>query len=169
MTIAKRRIFWSLLAVIPVRYCTESAYAESATAISADRVVPVANAIVDGDELWVTPADLTRINGFVLKPEGACLPELCIPVSRRPEDRFLRTEQGQEYISLAKLSAKLDQAVVVDREHRVWSFGPLSISGAGALDSGLAPEFTLPDRQGRPVRLSSFRGKKVLLLSWASW
>ncbi len=33
----------------------------------------------------------------------------------------------------------------------------------------LAPDFALPDREGRTVRLSDFRGKRVLLLTWASW
>jgi hypothetical protein len=32
------------------------------------------------------------------------------------------------------------------------------------------PEFTLPDIQtGKPVSLSDFRGKKVLLIHFASW
>jgi peroxiredoxin len=31
------------------------------------------------------------------------------------------------------------------------------------------PEFSLPDRQGKMVSLSSFRGKYVLLEFWASW
>ncbi|MCZ6597977.1 MAG: redoxin domain-containing protein [Planctomycetota bacterium] len=33
----------------------------------------------------------------------------------------------------------------------------------------LAPDFALPDRHGNLVRLSDFRGKKVLLYTWASW
>ena len=36
-------------------------------------------------------------------------------------------------------------------------------------NDGLAPDFELPARDGRPVRLSDFRAKKVLLLTWASW
>jgi glutathione peroxidase-family protein len=27
----------------------------------------------------------------------------------------------------------------------------------------------VPDRKGRIVRLSQFRGKKVLVVTWASW
>jgi peroxiredoxin len=38
-----------------------------------------------------------------------------------------------------------------------------------ALRSLEAPDFTLPDVDGNPVSLSNFRGKKVLLASWASW
>jgi len=32
-----------------------------------------------------------------------------------------------------------------------------------------APEFSLPDLDGRPVKLSDFRGKVVLLFYWATW
>jgi cytochrome oxidase Cu insertion factor (SCO1/SenC/PrrC family) len=32
-----------------------------------------------------------------------------------------------------------------------------------------APEFALPDLEGRQVRLADFRGKLVLLFYWATW
>lgn len=33
----------------------------------------------------------------------------------------------------------------------------------------MAPDFSLPDLNGRPVNLSSYRGKVVLLDFWATW
>jgi thiol-disulfide isomerase/thioredoxin len=48
----------------------------------------------------------------------------------------------------------------------------LVVGGALAASVGVgdpAPDFTLPDRSGRPVALSSLRGAPVLVDFWASW
>ena len=59
------------------------ANAQSAVVLYNERVVEVDHTLPDATELWVKPEDLTRINDFVLKPQGACLDELCIPVLAR--------------------------------------------------------------------------------------
>jgi hypothetical protein len=41
--------------------------------------------------------------------------------------------------------------------------------GGRALASAEAPELELDDLDGRPFRLSSLRGQKVLLVSWAPY
>src|SRR5438034_609821 len=41
--------------------------------------------------------------------------------------------------------------------------------GAPALTSAELPDIVLPDRHGREFALSSLRGRKALLVTWASW
>ena len=50
--------------------------------------------------------------------------------------------------------------------------GPASAQGSGEQRSvvgSAAADFTLPDVEGRQVRLSDFRGETVLLAFWATW
>jgi hypothetical protein len=55
----------------------------------------------------------------------------------------------------------------------VWYFGLRAdqrLGGGGqGLSSLTAPDFTLPDMAGKMHSLGEFRGKKVLLVTWASW
>jgi hypothetical protein len=145
------------------------ARAELVTVLFGDRAHVLKKAAVEAGQLWVPTADLTRVTGFVLKPEGACLESLCIPISRTEADGYLRRRDGQEQINLTKFASTLKQAVAVEAGERVWSFGPVPAVRQSRLEGLTAPDFTLIDRKGKPVRLADFRGKKVLLLTWASW
>jgi peroxiredoxin len=49
------------------------------------------------------------------------------------------------------------------------SSAPPILTFAKPEDRTMAPDFTLQDASGRPVRLSEFRGKVVLLNFWATW
>ena len=113
------------------------------------------------DALWIRKRDLPRVNGFALKPQGACRADLCIPI---PKDMV----RG-EYFNLTAFAKKAGQLVVADAEARVWSFGEMQALGGGLSNSRMAPDVTVPDRLGRPVHLAGFRGKKVLVVTWASW
>ena len=46
----------------------------------------------------------------------------------------------------------------------------LARMAVGPIVAGVpAPDFELPSLTGGPVRLSDYRGKKVVLFMWASW
>ena len=143
--------------------------AQGATVLYKERVVEVANTLPDATDLWVTPEDLTRINDFVLKPEGACLDALCIPVLQDRDSEMFVRRSGQAWFNVTVLADKLQQAHVTDYEDGIWSFGVMPLERTPFLKGGIAPNFELADRDGNPVHLSDFLGKKVLLLTWASW
>jgi hypothetical protein len=58
--------------------------------------------------------------------------------------------------------------VVHDAEAGLWAIGPESFGGH-ALVSAEAPELALDDIDGTPFTLSSLRGQKVLIVSWAPY
>ena len=143
--------------------------AATATVLYEDNAVAVAETLPDATDLWVAPADLTRINGFVLKPEGACIDDICVPVKQDEDSDIFVTRNKQPWFNVTELANRLQQAYAVDHDAGVWSFGAVPARRTAFLKQGLAPDFALPDRQGQEVTLADYDGMKVLLLTWASW
>ncbi len=120
------------------------------------------DAAVDGERVVLSPAALAQL-GWELHPEGLCREGLCIPV---PDGTAL--DAGGR-IDLAAFARVLDRPLAVDVEERAAYLGVSAGERARALKSLVAPDFTLPDLNGRPHRLSDHRGKKILLVAYASW
>lgn len=68
-----------------------------------------------------------------------------------------------------ELTARGDRPLAVDRDERVACLGVAAAARGAALTSLEAPDFALPDLTGRLHTLSEQRGRKVLLVAWASW
>jgi hypothetical protein len=139
------------------------------TVLHQDDAVTVERTLSDPSDLWVESADLPKVNGFTLKPEGACLDELCIPIKQDKDSDIFMSRDGGRWVSVTELADRLGQAYVVDRDTQVWSLGEVPATRKSFAEQGIAPDFTLPTVDGRPVRLADLRGRKVLLLTWASW
>ena len=131
------------------------------------RVSHSASAKAEGDNLWLSNADLTAASGWELKPEGACKGDVCIPISPLREVEFVRG--GGKAFNLGAFARHLSQPVVHDDKAGVWYFGEAAAKRSDALRSLEAPDFELPDLDGKMHKLSDYRGKKVLLAAWASW
>ncbi len=76
---------------------------------------------------------------------------------------------SREGLERAQQAEAAGRPVAVDREERAAYLGIPAAQRAAALASLQAPDFTLPDLSGRPHSLSAQRGKKVLLVAYASW
>ena len=71
-------------------------------------------------------------------------------------------------VDVAAAANALGMPLVHGSEHGVWALGPATLSGK-ALSSAQAADPELVTRDGDAFRLSSLRGRKVLLVAWASY
>jgi len=125
-------------------------------------LTPTAEYAVDArDGLWMSAADAEKISGWALKPEGMCRAELCVPL---PPAAL----KGKD-VDVAAFWTKLGGPVVAAEDGEVWALGAPADERNAALEGLVAPDFTLPDVDGKPHTLSALRGKKVFLATWASW
>jgi hypothetical protein len=164
-------LFVGAFAFLSPAFLTASAATASkvrATIVYDDVATEVASADTDGGQLWITTADLTRATHFELKPQGVCRDQLCFPVPKARASEFVRKSSGATLFNLLAFAQLVNQPVAHDEAQSTWYFGLRSDQRQG-LASLRAPNFTLPDMAGRLHSLSDFRGKKVLLVTWASW
>ncbi len=141
----------------------------SATVVSAQGTEQIEETLADPKDLWVTKQDLPRANGFELKPEGACLDEICIPIRQNEDSNLYVTRSGKGWVNVSGLASILKQAVVADHDTQTFSLGEIPVQRTSFVRDAVAPEFELTDWKGETYRLSDFKGKKIMLLSWASW
>lgn len=106
----------------------------------------------------VSAADLAARTGWVAKPEGLCKGPLCVPLPGGVS----------EPLDAAVVAQRLGMPVVHDETHGVWALGP-STAGGRALESAEMPALTLPDIGGAPFDFSSLRGRRAVIVAWASW
>ena len=120
-------------------------------------------AVVDAGGVRLSPDVVQRSLGWRLEAAGLCRGDTCVPV--RPEHGLLR-DDGVDLRALASLLAR---PLAIDVDERIVCLGASAAERGHRLRSLDAPEFTLPDLGGHPHSLSEQRGRKVLLLAWASW
>lgn len=121
-----------------------------------------------GGELWLESGELTRATGWEIKPEGICRDQMCIPLPA-DQSNLLSAEGDRTFLSLSGFERYLGRPYAQDDELGAWCFGESPEERRSKLLSLEAPDFTLPDLAGQTHSLSDLRGKKVLLLLWASW
>ena len=120
-------------------------------------------------ELWITTSDLARATRFVIKPQGVCRDDLCFPLPKARKAEFIAKKGSVTWFNLSEFARLIKQPFASDQNNGVWYFGARTEEQNGYLASLEAPDFTLPDLNGKMHSLSDFRGRKVLLVTWASW
>jgi hypothetical protein len=135
------------------------------TIVTEEHTAEAASGRSDGEDLWLSAADAAATTGWTLKPEGLCRGEVCVPVPRGREADFVRDGA----VNIAAFWRHMGRPAVHPDDGSIWVLGAGAAERAETLRSLEAPDFALPDLDGRMHTLSEHRGKKVLLVTWASW
>ena len=98
--------------------------------------------------------------GWHPSAEGLCQGEICVPAAGS-----LRAD-GTVDVEIA--AQRLGMPLVHDTEHDIWALGPATLGGK-ALMTATAADPALVTHDGKPFRLSSLHGRKVLLVAWSSY
>ena len=125
-------------------------------------LTPTAEYAVDArDGLWMSASDAEKVTGWTLKPEGMCRDERCVPLPAA-------AVKGGD-VDVQAFWQRLGGPVIANQDGDAWALGAPADERNAALEGLQAPDFTLPDVDGKPRTLSELRGKKVFLATWASW
>ena len=107
--------------------------------------------------LTVDPGDFAVRTGWQAKPEGLCKGDRCVPMPSWTSGA----------LDVEVVAQRLGMPLLHDEITGVWVLGPEG--GGRALTTAVAPDLQLPDVYGEVFSLSSLRGRKVLIASWASY
>ena len=117
----------------------------------------------DAGSVSITPDTLRASLGWELKPEGLCRDGVCVPVGASSDPI------GAAGIDLAAFAELIDRPLALDIEESAAALGVSASQRSAQMASLDAPDFSLPDLEGKLHSLSEHRGKKILLVAYASW
>jgi peroxiredoxin len=117
-----------------------------------------------GDHLRLAAAGLEAATGWVLKPEGLCRGDVCVPV----HDRSALVD-ADGWLDVATLATLLGRVVALDVDQRVVVLGDGAADRRAALESLEAPDVALPGLDGQTHQLSEWGQRKRAIVAWASW
>jgi hypothetical protein len=118
---------------------------------------------VAGDRVLLDPAALKDGLGWEIHDGQLCNDSMCIPLA---DERALVRDGG---VDLEALAGALDRPLALDVAEGAAFLGSSARERSQALAARQAPDFSLPDLDGRLHTLREHRGKKILLVAWASW
>ena len=113
------------------------------------------------DRLDLTPDEFVHATGWEIRPEGACKDDVCVPLHGLEP-----SAEGR--VDVEVLAERLAMPLAYDELHHLWSIGPRS-GDRRVLDNTRMPDLVLHDFDDNAFDVASLRGRKVVLIAWASW
>jgi hypothetical protein len=114
------------------------------------------------DRAYLPATALPATLGWTLNGSGLCRGDVCVPLPTDPS--WVRGST----VDLVGLARHLGQEVAIEPGTAIALSEPVH-RRREVRESLQAPDFELPDLDGRLHRLSDYRGRKVLLYAWGSY
>ena len=127
--------------------------------------IPLPDARAVGEALWLARTYVERATGWDWKPQGLCRGDTCMPLPNAAKAAMVEGDR----IDVAAFWRHAGWPVVHDAAAQIWVLGTGAAQRADAMATFDAPDFELPDLDGRMHRLSDYRGRRVFMVAWASW
>ena len=118
---------------------------------------------IDGSSVLVDPAGFEEVTGWHLEDRGLCRGDVWIPTA----GRTIVSDGGA--IDLGLAAELLDRPMAADAAIGAVAMGEPRSRRRETLRDLVAPDFTLPDLNGVDQAFSQWRGRKRLLVAFASW
>lgn len=115
-----------------------------------------ANRINEMKMNWMFTALKDSLTNFIANNSGTLVSAICLAKIKGS----LSTNDFQRYLDMVKLGSK-SPSIIAYLQQPEQSIGPK--------EGDMAADFSQPDLNGKPVKLSSYKGKYVLVDFWASW
>ncbi len=116
----------------------------------------VAQRTDDTEVLWVRLGELPDATGWQMKPQGACLGELCVPLPPNKREAWIADADDWVWFCYSEFADMLGQKYVRDGD--VWSLGSVPEVRRSGLESAVCPRL----RSDRAQR----RHTEALRLAW---
>jgi peroxiredoxin len=118
---------------------------------------------IGGTTGLVAADELAAATGWVVKPEGLCRGDVCVPLLGRP------VVAADGSVDLVEWAAALSYPLAVDADHDVAALAPGAHVEEPLTVGSMAPDVELPDVDGALHSLGELAGRKRVLVTWASW
>lgn len=110
--------------------------------------------------LRVPAAEFSTVTGWDAKPEGMCRGEVCVPAPGALDNGVVDVERA---------AARLGMPIVHDQASGTWSIGAATATGRTLATAVARFPSSLVDAMGNAFDFASLRGRRIIMVAWASW
>lgn len=104
--------------------------------------------------------EFSSLTGWDAKPQGMCRGEVCVPAPGALNGDVVNVDVAAE---------RLGMPIVHDAERGVWALGAATATGRTLSTAVARFPSSLIDAMGRGFDFASLRGRRIIMIAWASW